>query len=186
MTAQLQEDVSDSGADDLEPVISDEDVDECEARFKCHHCCFLIAEGSAVYMRRDASYCSPGCRRKGRSGQVLASKGSEEVSRRQISCGTNASISSYRSDTVSVDSTSDGGSTSIGPGERLLRGVLGWVIGKVRASSSKTDVDGLPSASFGSWSALPSVGSALGGDPYCHRDCSGSSDFATFGDYRGM
>merc|ERR1719162_2967199 len=140
-------------------------------------------------MRRDASYCSPGCRRKGRSGQVLASKGSEEVSRRQISCGTNASISSYRSDTVSVASTSDGGSTNVGPGERLLRGVLGWVIGKVRAASSKTDVDGLkfePSASFGSWGALPSVGSALGSDPYRQRDCSGSSDFATFGDHKGM
>merc|ERR1719491_1656206 len=136
-------------------------------------------------MRRDASYCSPECRRKGRSGQLLLAKGVSEVSRRQISGGT-ASMSSYRSDTVSMSSTIDSGTGNVGPGERLLRGVLGWVIGKVKAASSKSGVDGLPDASFGSWGSLPSVGSALGSDPYRQREFSESSEFATLGDHKCM
>jgi hypothetical protein len=90
--------------------------------------------------------------------------------------GSFGTLSTYLSNTVS---TSDSGSRAGGggPGERIIRGVLGWVIGKVYAVSSNAEVDGMKSASLGSVGAIPSVGSTMS-DEYHQRDRSAVSSFA--------
>lgn len=163
---------------DPEPAgISDDDIDrDCDARFRCHNCVILIAEGSAVYMRRDSSYCSPECRRKGRSGQFTAFRDMTPADKRAFihrPSGSHGTLSSYLSDTVSSASSTASRERGGGPSEWLLKKALGWVIGKVAAASAASGALALASSSFGSLGsfrnsferiagALPSVGSRLG------------------------
>ena len=108
--------------------------------FRCHYCVVLIGEDCAVYMRRDASYCSPECRRKGPSA-TSAQQTDREVA-------SLATLSSYSSDTASSSDT--GSKVGIGRGEKLFNGLLGWVVRKFLGASEGVQNLGLASSSFGS------------------------------------
>jgi len=113
-----------------------EDSEEDGVRFLCHCCRTLISEGSPVYMRRDASYCSPTCRRKGRFPGRGRKK--EGPLGRTASGSLFDNLSSYLSNTISVSTESSAtgskkssrGAQAFQAGRQLLRGVMSWVVGK--------------------------------------------------------
>lgn len=94
-----------------------------DSGFFCHHCVKEIGEGMPVYMCRDASYCSAGCRRRGRSAQYAQLMGlplMEEDSEATRTC-TASDASTTASDATSADVRSL-------PPTIQGRGVLHWIL----------------------------------------------------------
>jgi len=89
--------------------------------FCCHYCEKLIEEGEAVYMCRDASYCSAVCRRKGRRVQMV-----------QMEFGRTVSGSVMSTiDSAMSDSSHTSSAVSRSPRPAAAGGLLGWILGKV-------------------------------------------------------
>lgn len=92
-----------------------------EGCFRCHHCAKAIEEGMAVYMCRDASYCSASCRRRGRAELQRSRTYSESVS----------AISSALSETSVTESSASSHCEKDVLGRSDDKGgVFGWILGK--------------------------------------------------------
>mmetsp|Transcript_5385 Transcript_5385/g.12675 ORF Transcript_5385/g.12675 Transcript_5385/m.12675 type:complete len:190 (+) Transcript_5385:114-683(+) len=94
--------------------------------FRCNHCIALIGQDNPVYMGHDRSYCSPQCRRRGRSTlyRNLRSIQLDSIceARRPMSESGTSGLSTAWSDS-SITSSRPKADRSAGP--------LGWMISKV-------------------------------------------------------
>lgn len=111
--ASTEEDVGDA------PPIRHEISDGC---FRCHFCEKVIEDDEAVYMCRDASYCSASCRRRGRHD--AATGGFARTFSGSIFSTIDSAMSESSRSSSSLSRSSLGATAAVG-------GVIGWLIGKV-------------------------------------------------------
>lgn len=100
-----------------------------DAGFRCHHCITPIGEDMPVYMRKDASYCSVECRRRGQSARHFQLMGGRSPDApddlvRTVSMSNASTLSSTISDTAWSSSAGSDRATPDGKG----RGLLGWIL----------------------------------------------------------
>mmetsp|Transcript_68855 Transcript_68855/g.165273 ORF Transcript_68855/g.165273 Transcript_68855/m.165273 type:complete len:193 (+) Transcript_68855:94-672(+) len=106
---------------------------ELDFEFRCNHCVQIIAKDQPVYMRRDRSYCSARCRRRGRSTLYLNVRVAQ-LSASQRSAGSESLFSPTHLSSALSDSSlsSSVRSTTRSKGEvveRQNRGTLSWIVG---------------------------------------------------------
>jgi len=122
-----------------------ENIDEApqpDFHFRCSHCIKLIGDDMPVYMHKDRSYCSTGCRTKGRSTlyrnlrdlQLEQSSKGRGTSSCESSCKDSRSGAGSGMSSAQSDSTLSSLWQRSRAGSEGAHGPLGWIVKNVVAA----------------------------------------------------
>eukprot|EP00930_Biecheleria_cincta_P036246 TRINITY_DN24870_c0_g1_i1.p1 TRINITY_DN24870_c0_g1~~TRINITY_DN24870_c0_g1_i1.p1 ORF type:complete len:179 (+),score=25.61 TRINITY_DN24870_c0_g1_i1:122-658(+) len=150
-----------------------------DTSFRCHHCVQVIEEGMPVYMCRDASYCSLGCRKRGRSVEYARLIGGPDCA-----SASNLSVSAWSSAASETTCTSSKCTADTVSG----RGVLGWILSAgfrhLSAMAGGTELLRIGSAA-GGWAAVTEANAELCPASVLNRSCERFLDLASGDQFEG-